>query len=470
MEQSNNFELLAEIDEYYEVYGDDKTKDGEGAANQKKRTCSQRSSNSDADSEIKQPKKQLKSCEVPVFKMPNDDAPQIEWNKFMCKQMLSMNSTIQELMKSAEFACAQSKQVLDLSNSLNKKLNSTQLALNNERRENERLSREMSEMKEKLIRTECYQRRQNIIFDGFAEVRGETDHACYNKVVGALADIEDIGSYAPMIKISRCHRLGPYMKGRTRGIICHIHWFGDKNLILDHRMELPENVTVREDFPPEVEQRRKQLYPILRAARSTEKYRGRCRLAVDKLIIAGRAYTAGPQNNLHDLPSDLHPTKVSQKCDDNITVFYGQNHPFSNFHETRIRVDNIVYNCAEQYVQSKKCALFDDDIGQSRVMKTNNAYDMRKIGSRVKNYDAQTWLSEMPNIAFTVTLAKFEQNEKLKKMLLDTNDTLLGEGSRDKMWGVGLAMHDKNVLKESTWKGDNLMGKTLMKVRYQLRD
>ena len=61
---------------------------------------------------------------------------------------------------------------------------------------------------------------------------------------------------------------------------------------------------------------------------------------------------------------------------------------------------------------------------------------------------------------------KFSQNEKLKQFLLNTKDKILAEASpHDKIWGIGMAEDDKEILNPEKWKGENLLGKALMKVR-----
>lgn len=52
--------------------------------------------------------------------------------------------------------------------------------------------------------------------------------------------------------------------------------------------------------------------------------------------------------------------------------------------------------------------------------------------------------------------------------LLESEDRQLGEASRDTTWGIGLTLMDKNVLSPQHWRGDNLMGTTLMEVRKEL--
>jgi ribA/ribD-fused uncharacterized protein len=69
-----------------------------------------------------------------------------------------------------------------------------------------------------------------------------------------------------------------------------------------------------------------------------------------------------------------------------------------------------------------------------------------------------------------VTL-KFSQNEGLKDMLLKTGEKYLVEAApKDKLWGIGLAMSDPDIVKKRGSWGNNIHGKNLMKVRSSLRE
>jgi ribA/ribD-fused uncharacterized protein len=63
------------------------------------------------------------------------------------------------------------------------------------------------------------------------------------------------------------------------------------------------------------------------------------------------------------------------------------------------------------------------------------------------------------------TLAKFEQNETLKELLLSTKKSVLGEASRDRHWGIGRTLYDPKVLDNVSWPGHNITGDVLMRVR-----
>ena len=63
-------------------------------------------------------------------------------------------------------------------------------------------------------------------------------------------------------------------------------------------------------------------------------------------------------------------------------------------------------------------------------------------------------------------MAKFSQNPELKEQLQETGNAILAECAvRDCIWGIGLSMHDPERLDLNCWKGQNLLGYTLMMVR-----
>ena len=62
-------------------------------------------------------------------------------------------------------------------------------------------------------------------------------------------------------------------------------------------------------------------------------------------------------------------------------------------------------------------------------------------------------------------------DEDLLKQLLATEDKVLVEGSPfDKIWGVGLIYDCEEIVDEENWKGLNLLGKVLMRVRTDIKD
>ena len=66
--------------------------------------------------------------------------------------------------------------------------------------------------------------------------------------------------------------------------------------------------------------------------------------------------------------------------------------------------------------------------------------------------------------------AKFEQSHFCRNFLIKTEKTIIVEASKhDKFFGVGVGQHDKKIGDKQNWKGDNYMGKALMKTKARLK-
>lgn len=66
-------------------------------------------------------------------------------------------------------------------------------------------------------------------------------------------------------------------------------------------------------------------------------------------------------------------------------------------------------------------------------------------------------------------LEKFHQNCELLSKLVETGEAVLAEcAAGDRIWGIGLSMRDNRWLSPDQWRGQNLLGFTLMQVRWKL--
>lgn len=129
-------------------------------------------------------------------------------------------------------------------------------------------------------------------------------------------------------------------------------------------------------------------------------------------------------------------------------------------------VDGQEYNCSEQYMMVEKAKLFNDDATKTLILKSKSPREQKTLGRKVKGFDQQIWNKNRDEIMYQGLKAKFSQNPKIKKELLDTGDKIICEASPyDKIWGVGLSVNNPSVYDKSKWKGLNLLGKALMRVR-----
>jgi ribA/ribD-fused uncharacterized protein len=86
--------------------------------------------------------------------------------------------------------------------------------------------------------------------------------------------------------------------------------------------------------------------------------------------------------------------------------------------------------------------------------------------SGAQGFDLETWKAKRESIVYVGCREKFTQYPGLRTLLLATAPTELVEaGPYDVIWGVGLSERHPDITDKSKWRGQNLPGKALMRVR-----
>jgi ribA/ribD-fused uncharacterized protein len=129
----------------------------------------------------------------------------------------------------------------------------------------------------------------------------------------------------------------------------------------------------------------------------------------------------------------------------------------SNFWKCPFIIDDKIYITNEHYYQSMKAR---SERSRKRIRDADTPYLAKKRGRSVNI--REDWEEVKVDIMRKGLKAKFTQNESLKQKLLKTGDAYLEEGNDwgDTFWGVDL----------DTGKGQNHLGKMLMKLRDDLRN
>ena len=90
------------------------------------------------------------------------------------------------------------------------------------------------------------------------------------------------------IRFDRVHRLGKYDATKTRPIIAKFCFFQDRELVRKSAKNLEgTQYSVSQQFPKEIQARRKELEPTLKKLKNEGK---KAYLSVDKLYVDGRLY------------------------------------------------------------------------------------------------------------------------------------------------------------------------------------
>ena len=147
-----------------------------------------------------------------------------------------------------------------------------------------------------------------------------------------------------------------------------------------------------------------------------------------------------------------------------------ENGYLSNWYLSEFELDGIRYSSIEQYMMYCKAKCFGDEEIAKEILEVTDVAHIKALGRLVKNYNDHHWNGVRQIVVFKGLYAKFMQNPDLQKCLLETGDMLLAECAvRDRIWGIGLSMNDPDRSERSKWRGENLLGYTLMMVREEIR-
>lgn len=199
------------------------------------------------------------------------------------------------------------------------------------------------------------------------------------------------------------------------------------------------------------------------------------------------AITGGIAEAYYGIPEDIKRTAIKYLNTDlyhTIASLYGwktndyvffwklghENEEFSNWYPSPFVIEGIEYKFCEQYMMAKKALLFGDAENYRKIMSSNDPETCKKLGKLIYPFYPVIWDSCKEEIMFNANLAKFSQNPELKAKLLATDDAVLAEASPyDTIWGIGMEAGDKGAENPDNWKGQNLLGQALMKVRDNLQ-
>ena len=303
---------------------------------------------------------------------------------------------------------------------------------------------------EKLENLEKHGRKLNLIFEGIPEREGESCKHIVHTIINRdmrlqLNDSVDIA-----------HRLPNGNARRPPSIIARFKTVSAKSTVLYNKDALRHtHITVRPDLPSSFVQRRNYVAKSLHSAKAVDPH---AKIIKDKLIYKKQTYSV---HNIHraNIPDSNHTVES-----DSQVKFYGYLSPYSNFHATPFKLNGQQYSCVEQAYQSNKARKLNDYKTSQDIMKAVNPAHMKQLGRPHKNsLDRKTDI-ELLEEAVT---AKFSQNERLKRLLLGTNNKKMYEcNPYDSFFGTGGYLLD-NIT--STTKGKNEMGAILERVRNKLR-
>ena len=335
-----------------------------------------------------------------------------------------------------------------------------------------KLKGDVHDLKDRINSVENKSLENNLIFHGIPDSENEYLNQLVDKLQRNFADTIDIYDDAARIQrargihIARCKRLGQYQDNRCRPIRVEFVYKWDADELYENRFYLSRGIYINREYNEQTENARKLLRPILKATKQYSEYKTGSRLDGDKLVINGRRYG---KNNLHQLPDKLKPMKVATKENSDTIGFFGELCPFSYFYSTEFMWNGHIYHSSEQYIQHQKAIHCRDTTAANDIMSCKTALQCKRASKNIENYNSNEWTRYAETECIKGLLAKFDQNPKLKTILLNRGTKTLVECSWDKIWGTGYPLSHLDCLDAEKWESTGLLGTLLMAVREKLK-
>ena len=156
------------------------------------------------------------------------------------------------------------------------------------------------------------------------------------------------------------------------------------------------------------------------------------------------------------------------KVTDKYVFFWGG--PFSNFApvEEGIEFDGFRFSTSEHVFMYIKAKTFNDDEIAEKIKNALDPKTAKKLGRKVRGFNEQVWEKHRDNAMKTAVQLKFDASSEFRNELLKEkyrNKTFVEASPYDCIWGIGMSMDDPDVNNESKWRGLNLLGNILTKLR-----
>ena len=278
--------------------------------------------------------------------------------------------------------------------------------------DNER--REKALIVNKLTELEDRQRRDNLVFEGVPDKKGETPRDCVKTIRKHLKDTLNVPN-ADDIVIGRAHRLGPFKEGQNRQTILKFDRYQEREKVWSKGKELPHTSShkVKENYCKETEKARSKLYPLMKIARSKGYF---AKLEGHKLIVRDNenVNVTCTLDDLSQLPADLSPAKLFTPVKNGVTLYYTLFSPHSSFYKCEFHEGTVLFNCLEQYIVHKNALTIKDEKLARQVLGVHDPVVMKAMAKG--KFDKIDLDIKQDHVKNGMKL-KYSQNEDLKELL-----------------------------------------------------
>lgn len=353
----------------------------------------------------------------------------------------------------------------DIINTLSTQINSLKDTVTDLRQKTEDQQYQIDHMKikyqathDRLVKLESYSMRENIIISGIAEPT-QSGNESEDDLQHAVVHILENDLALVNMTVVRCHRL-PSKFRKPRDTIVRIASYKDKKDILQAAKKLKGRqpaLYINEQFPREIENKRRLLRPLLKMARERQM---KATLVYDKILIDGKLYAA---DKLYELPFDMG--SISTRVTGDTIMFSGGLSIYNNLYPQSFVLGGITYSCSEQFFQHAKATFMGNKAAAAAILMESDPVAMKRIGNSVHG-DTQQWNTASRDFMYKAVHAKFQQSATLRDKMAATGSRHFVACDRyDTTWSNGLYLYDAHADDRSQWKGKNWIGEILENVR-----
>ena len=170
------------------------------------------------------------------------------------------------------------------------------------------LTADIHDLKSKVLDLQCRSMKNNLVFTCLYQSQSEN---CENKLRGFIRQELEIDHY---IEFGNIHGFGRRGANNARPIIARFIYHNDLQMVLQNAHKLKESsFGISEQYPAEINNRRKNLYPIMREAKQQRRH---VVLVRDRLFIDGEQY----------VPPEDRPVNVDNVVNSPTHLQHGQGH------------------------------------------------------------------------------------------------------------------------------------------------
>lgn len=292
---------------------------------------------------------------------------------------------------------------------------------------------------------------------------------CINKVINAaISDLPpDAGLDGLRIlmppAIDNVYRIGKYRTNGSRNISVTFLRKDEKEMVCRARAATKDNKDIRFFISDDQTHDGRSLKAQLKRISSTAKFKGHdAKVTGNKVVIDSRSYAA---NEIALIPKSISTELKQEKQVDGGIAYRGDRSIFSNFFPAPFTIDGTDYASSEQYYQCQKARHHGDDETADRILTLSNPWRIKVLGDNIE--PNKEWISRRMKVMYDANSAKFRQNWPLHDELLRTKGLKLCEATTDMFWACGVGF-DSHRWSTMDWKGENVAGLIVMKVRDEL--